>query len=703
MKSYWVQGAVGAAILAATEESLRNYAQYHWADQAPKSSSSKSSSSSSSSSVDTLRGTKSKSKTTSTTSSSASATPTQYMINSKKGTSATTFKNYISTLPDGGSGTLSNYPFLDWQYYITNLTSEQAKEVASQSFVDWVYQNSVDDNTEFGVITSGPSSRVQKRALGDLDRRDDAPDHLQLLSEGKWHHNEPSSQFDQYLYDPTNGKGQTIYIIDSGYYEDAQDFQNTDEREIRGYTVPNQITLSQITELGDRAPENLRDYRQSFHGTKVACVAAGKVRGVAPLANLVIVKFRNGAKNKFNPNAPYIMQGVTYWAINDAWMFVLNDIAAQRRNGNTGKFIINMSYGWKESISDWDRRSVLVETLIQRAWIADAVVVVPTGNDGDDDQPRGLQHETPARMGTTANALITVGGVDASGFLWAKTTPDLGQGQGGSISLYAQAYQLTLASGDPNAGADGTVSNQEGTSFAAPAVAGLAAYFFSLPSLSGEWHAGSIAQNMKDYLVAQAWQRQDGAIDSAVPPRTPYVKPAPGSLRVAWNRAPDGLCASDNPQRLKRSDLHSVSPHLAKRQSSGLGEPVVVGGSIIASNAAGICPAPSTSSSSRSPSSTSLRPSPSSTSSKPSPPSPSPKSPLPSSAHKPSPLLSTPSWSPMPSSSSTTSINDTPATLVPVSSPIPSSSFTQYVVSDYSWKSTLTSLLTRWTGRRRIL
>lgn len=75
-------------------------------------------------------------------------------------------------------------------------------------------------------------------------------------------------------------------------------------------------------------------------------MAGGKIHGVASNANLVIVKFRNAAKNAQNPGSDrYVMRGVTWSALMYAWNWVLDDVDGQRSQGSGGKFIINMSYG----------------------------------------------------------------------------------------------------------------------------------------------------------------------------------------------------------------------------------------------------------------------------------------------------------------------------------------------------------------------
>jgi subtilisin family serine protease len=108
--------------------------------------------------------------------------------------------------------------------------------------------------------------------------------------------------------------------------------------------VPNALTLRLEPDQSLWADENIFDW--NGHGTAVASVAAGKTHGVASNANLVIVKFRNAAKNPLNPTSDrYVIRGVTWSALMNAWNWVQDDVNSQRSKGNNGKFIINMSYG----------------------------------------------------------------------------------------------------------------------------------------------------------------------------------------------------------------------------------------------------------------------------------------------------------------------------------------------------------------------
>jgi hypothetical protein len=81
---------------------------------------------------------------------------------------------------------------------------------------------------------------------------------------------------------------------------------------------------------------------------------------------------------------------------------------------------------------------------------------------------------------------------------------------------------------------------------ASPAVAGPAAYFASLPSLASEWKEGSIARRMKDYIIRHAYERTESPTPTQLPDKYPKNF-APRLIKVAYNRAPDGLCSGRRP------------------------------------------------------------------------------------------------------------------------------------------------------------
>lgn len=77
---------------------------------------------------------------------------------------------------------------------------------------------------------------------------------------------------------------------------------------------------------------------------------------------------------------------------------------------------------------------------------------------------------------------------------------------------------------------DTSTTMLDGTSLAAPAVAGMAAYFSSLPELDANWPQGSVARAMEHFFVLSARVQRN---NNPIPPNLGYAGPAPGSVVVA--------------------------------------------------------------------------------------------------------------------------------------------------------------------------
>lgn len=259
------------------------------------------------------------------------------MFTTKEGTALSTFEQYIRTLPDKGEGTKIVFPYITWQTYATNLTAAQAEDVVKQTFVNYVGPVQGYDIGSYGAIPG--VFRNEKRSNRDnLQERANSAPQLRPISQRR------NATLDNYLFDPLLGLGQTIYILDQGFNLNHEDLASTNDRQVSTYLFPNEITLGPTTP--DRslwAPDNMTEYND--HGTLVASMAGGLTYRVAPGANFVLVKFRQAAKNPFGSSGRYLYRQVTNLAIQNAWSWAIYDAMSKRRNGNTGKFIINMSFG----------------------------------------------------------------------------------------------------------------------------------------------------------------------------------------------------------------------------------------------------------------------------------------------------------------------------------------------------------------------
>lgn len=203
---------------------------------------------------------------------------------------------------------------------------------------------------------------------------------------------------------------------------------------------------------------------------------------------------------------------------------------------------------------------------------AGIVFVLAAGNQGLAElpfsRPIPVAERTPQRYGGTNSPIIMVGGVYRNGTLWERTSPDTPNM--GRISVYALADRVETARANP---ASGFVDN-DGTSFAAPVVAALAAYYMGFPQLETEFFANTgrgFAMNVKNYIVSKAYGRLAGG----------------GGLPVAYNQAGLELgCDFDftDPSVVPRAEV-------IKRQASKTFtlRPILVSGVLVATDIDLVC------------------------------------------------------------------------------------------------------------------
>jgi hypothetical protein len=82
----------------------------------------------------------------------------------------------------------------------------------------------------------------------------------------------------------------------------------------------------------------------------MATIAAGVERGIAPKADLCLVKIKNTMKSKFDPNVSYTLP-ITTLAL--AWFIdaVIKDIEDRTSQNPGARSVINMSWGKRLIIS----------------------------------------------------------------------------------------------------------------------------------------------------------------------------------------------------------------------------------------------------------------------------------------------------------------------------------------------------------------
>lgn len=224
----------------------------------------------------------------------------------------------------------------------------------------------------------------------------------------------------------TRGAGQKIAIIDTGIGRGPTEFSGA---------VVGGIDVSGVGSSDGRTPVGAVD---ANHGSWVASLAAARgtgngrgMIGVAPEAELLSISVGFGATTS-KPFTEQIAEAMT-WAVD---------------NGAT---VINLSL--TTNTLDWDRSW---DEAFEYAFDKNVVVVVAAGNRGSGTDRVGAPATIPG--------VLAVGGVDPSG-----TASNSASTQGITIGLSAPSERLIGVS------ADGSLVQWNGTSGAAPIVAGIAA------------------------------------------------------------------------------------------------------------------------------------------------------------------------------------------------------------------------------------
>ncbi|KAL8837209.1 MAG: hypothetical protein Q9176_005840 [Flavoplaca citrina] len=432
----------------------------------------------------------------------------EYFMVTVENTPVEAFQKYIVTLPDRGAGRQKHY---DWprkyQTYVGNMTQEEAlavnenSKLNGQRIIDMIGPNQIriswyrkhtsprrpqeafsdlktSSNETVLLSRANPNWEVQRRARSAL--------HLRMLSYKPGERLRDLKSVPQlgpgvlydYQHEVTSGKGATVYILDLGFDLQHEQLERGPELRPATYVSPEYPN----TPLSDT----------TGHGDKVAAMALGSLFGVANQASLVAVK-------QTNTNGVESAEGAY-----DNWKWMVSDV---RRRSGEGKSVIN----WSGS-TDYQRWG-LVEPehpdfslpLLADCWAADIVTVFALGNKNDPEEEDLLGAISPQRHANRNNPIILVGSVNADGVPdgYNKDIGPASDARGRDLQLVGE--NTIYALGDDVdvivSGAEQGSEKVDGTSFAAPQIAGLAAYFLTLPG--SVWSPGHVAQSIKDHIVAK--------------------------------------------------------------------------------------------------------------------------------------------------------------------------------------------------------
>ncbi len=105
--------------------------------------------------------------------------------------------------------------------------------------------------------------------------------------------------------------------------------------------MPNNLAFTNAVHPENRAPESIGGGK---HGTMMATIAGGKNYGIAPNADLYLLKtknqYRSTGEERFTKHA-----GIQPAAIQDIFREIEANISSRLRNVPTAKSVISMSWG----------------------------------------------------------------------------------------------------------------------------------------------------------------------------------------------------------------------------------------------------------------------------------------------------------------------------------------------------------------------
>ncbi|KAF5494539.1 Subtilisin-like protease 2 [Colletotrichum siamense] len=299
-----------------------------------------------------------------------------------------------------------------------------------------------------------------------------------------------------YSYDDSAGAGITVYVLDSGYY--------TKNSEYTGMAVKPRWIFA-----GTQAEKSVEEDRDSDgHGSCAGSKVNGPKYGVAKKAELVIVK-----------------AGDTSGDTLDGLDQILRDVRDKKLQN---KAVVNFSRNI-DNPNSFNKK--MLQHYVNELIKEDVVFITAAGNDNSDDVAAGKAKAKdvdawPSMMAADGVPIINVGATDNTG-----KNASFSQG-GPLVHVMAPGEQIQCA-------ANSFFSNtqkQDGTSFAAPSVAGLAAYLLALGEYPQLYQSGKVAANMKDLLIAMAYQR------------------VPDGGQVVFN-GQGAVCARPNSAKFRRQDL----------------------------------------------------------------------------------------------------------------------------------------------------
>lgn len=267
-----------------------------------------------------------------------------------------------------------------------------------------------------------------------------------------------------YAYFSPAGAGVTVYLIDTG-------LATLDE--FRDVNI-NKDWIFALESDPSYSDSGFRD--GSAHGTCMASLITGRRYGVSKNVELIIVKIAKSSAS--------FLDGLGK-IVEDVGKKAAENIKVE------GYTVVSISWGYRATSSEQEQMEKYVKELAEKYQV---VVVVSSGQDFNVETYPDV-YMWPAMFSLTSD-IITVGAV--------RATDDSDNGKRYEWSSGGNA--LTVSA--PGGGQCGLEAGFRGTSVSSATVAGLAAYFLSLPSVGGYLRGfASVPKAMINYLDFLSYPR----------------------------------------------------------------------------------------------------------------------------------------------------------------------------------------------------
>ncbi|KAI9840478.1 MAG: hypothetical protein M1837_001584 [Sclerophora amabilis] len=362
-------------------------------------------------------------------------------------------------------------------FWVAPLTSDQVLEIDKISFIESV---SLDQRLQSQQAVKWQTEPAPEETFdltvksGDLVKQIDATTDLKMISTPKYSFAENSLN---YVFREPGGRGITIYIQDTGADPTSTEWINSPG-------------LKRWIMSGDPFQE-IYDDREDDPGDHGDCVfarAVGAKYGVAKNANVVIVKCPAllDAPDKTTTTQSSLLGGL---------VDILNDV---QFNHLQKRAVVNLSYGFRPGSGRIERQFVArYKEVLEGILEEDVVVVVAAGNSWDPH--RRHIDDWPAFFASELEGLIVVGAADMYGNLAEFS-------RGGPLMTVAAPGE-DIVCGE----IEDRFLERSGTSYATPAVSGLAAYLLSLDKYRDRLMVETeVAVRVKELIVSLAYSRVEG-------------------------------------------------------------------------------------------------------------------------------------------------------------------------------------------------